>query len=158
MSGSPSEPPNQPSVPPDSELLRQYLSGNDTSCPVCHYNLRGLTGDVCPECGKQFRLMVGPVKPHFGYLVLLIGALLTSVLDLAYPPMMLLLNGPQVARFMLDRNTVVCTGLAAIEVAAALLIYNRRCWFLRQRRSAQLGMAVGAWAINLALLGWALKV
>lgn len=24
------------------------------SCPTCHYNLTGLTQDICPECGQPF--------------------------------------------------------------------------------------------------------
>ena len=33
--------------PVDNESLTQY-------CPACDYDLCGLTGDVCPECGSQF--------------------------------------------------------------------------------------------------------
>lgn len=35
------------------ELLKTYGVDRDLPCPRCKYNLRGLTGDRCPECGKH---------------------------------------------------------------------------------------------------------
>lgn len=34
------------------EFLRRFLAERDVECPGCNYNLRGLTGGVCPECGQ----------------------------------------------------------------------------------------------------------
>lgn len=47
----------------DHELLEQYLANRDELCPACGYNLRGLTGTHCPECGDELRLHVGLVEP-----------------------------------------------------------------------------------------------
>jgi predicted RNA-binding Zn-ribbon protein involved in translation (DUF1610 family) len=33
------------------DLLREYLAGRDVGCDGCGYNLRGVMGVVCPECG-----------------------------------------------------------------------------------------------------------
>src|ERR1043165_5654464 len=40
----------------DAESLREYLAARDAACPKCQYNLRGLTGSVCPECRREVRL------------------------------------------------------------------------------------------------------
>ncbi len=36
----------------DNEHLQALLKDRDCACPHCGYNLRGLTSDNCPECGK----------------------------------------------------------------------------------------------------------
>jgi hypothetical protein len=45
----------QPLTPPDSgtEALVHPPIAIDLHCPDCGYNLRGLTGDCCPECGQS---------------------------------------------------------------------------------------------------------
>ena len=55
-------------------LLLAYLGGHDEPCPMCEYNLRGLTGTVCPECGEALRLRVSLSEPKMAaYLCGLIG-------------------------------------------------------------------------------------
>ncbi len=43
----------------NDRLLLEYLSSNDAPCPLCGYNVRGLTRPVCPECRHRLRLTVG---------------------------------------------------------------------------------------------------
>lgn len=45
-------------------FLEHYLSEQDVPCPGCGYNLRGLKGAECPECGQALRLNVGLVEPR----------------------------------------------------------------------------------------------
>ncbi len=47
----------------DAALLLQFLDGTDIPCPGCAYNLRGLTGSRCPECGEEVVLQVGMSDP-----------------------------------------------------------------------------------------------
>ena len=39
-----------------AERLERYLADRDCACPRCRYNLRGLRGEACPECGQPLRL------------------------------------------------------------------------------------------------------
>ncbi len=50
----------QDSPTDDADLVRHYLAGRDLPCPRCGYNLRGLGGDGCPECGLQFAPAIVP--------------------------------------------------------------------------------------------------
>lgn len=37
-------------------MLCDYLAGRSEPCPLCRYDLRGLTSDRCPECGHALTL------------------------------------------------------------------------------------------------------
>ncbi len=41
---------------PASERLARYLADRDLPCLNCQYNLRGLRGESCPECGQPLAL------------------------------------------------------------------------------------------------------
>ncbi|MEM1210483.1 MAG: hypothetical protein AAF586_07960 [Planctomycetota bacterium] len=58
----------------DRDWLVDYLADREVLCPNCHYNLRGLTGTTCPECGLGLALRVNLVEPRLAaWLVGLIG-------------------------------------------------------------------------------------
>jgi hypothetical protein len=42
----------------DDATLIAWLREPDAECPLCNYNLRGLTKPCCPECGQLLRLSV----------------------------------------------------------------------------------------------------
>lgn len=42
------------------ELLIRFLQRGGVRCPVCNYDLTGLTDDKCPECGEALKLAVRP--------------------------------------------------------------------------------------------------
>ncbi len=48
------------------QALELFLAHRDVPCPGCEYNLRGLTGETCPECGEALELRVGMVEPKLG--------------------------------------------------------------------------------------------
>jgi hypothetical protein len=62
--------------PSEEELLRQFLSGRDVTCPGCQYNLRDLTGRQCPECGQEIVLHLRLAEPRQ-------AALLTGLIGLS---------------------------------------------------------------------------
>lgn len=49
-----------------AKALCEHLKAHDHPCPSCGYNLRGISSDVCPECGLRL--------------------LESSVIDVLYPP------------------------------------------------------------------------
>lgn len=46
----------------EEELLRAWLRDRDVPCPGCGYNLRGLTRNVCPECGEVVILGITTIR------------------------------------------------------------------------------------------------
>ena len=57
------------------ERLVAYLAAHHASCPLCRYNLRGLTSARCPECGQALRLTVGLAEPFLrAWIVLVVSA------------------------------------------------------------------------------------
>jgi hypothetical protein len=72
-----------------ADELRAFLAGRDVECPQCGYNLRGLRGAACPECGSalSFRMLrnlerqkkVGALdvrRARWGWTVVVVGFLL----------------------------------------------------------------------------------
>src|SRR5687768_612143 len=53
-------------APSDEAALLAYVRDRDVACPLCTYNLRGLTTCRCPECGRELQLSVGLVEPRMG--------------------------------------------------------------------------------------------
>jgi hypothetical protein len=56
------------SVADASSQVRAFLAERDTPCPACGYNLRGLAGTKCPECGRMLLLkeLMGPTRGRLG--------------------------------------------------------------------------------------------
>ena len=48
----------------DESMLFEWLRERDVECPLCRYNLRGLTAPRCPECGNGLRLSVALLDPY----------------------------------------------------------------------------------------------
>lgn len=58
-------PPTAPMTTDDRALIA-WLGEHDETCPLCRYNLRGLTTPTCPECRASLRLSVGAPNLRFG--------------------------------------------------------------------------------------------
>ncbi len=52
-----------PNIPSDDDWLRDYLAERDVPCPVCSYNLRGISQPRCPECGHRLKVGVHTAEP-----------------------------------------------------------------------------------------------
>lgn len=63
---------------PDRARLTAFLRDRDAACPLCSYNLRGLTGTTCPECGREIQLTIGLTDPFLAAWITLAAALATS--------------------------------------------------------------------------------
>src|SRR5206468_3407523 len=53
-------------VDADDRALVEFVATRDAACPVCSYNLRGLTAAVCPECSARLHLRVGSENLRLG--------------------------------------------------------------------------------------------
>lgn len=47
-------------------LLREFVALEAPKCPVCAYDLAGLRGAACPECGTALKLQVGAAESRLG--------------------------------------------------------------------------------------------
>lgn len=63
----------------DTDSLIHYLARYDIPCPKCTYNLRGITQNLCPECGGDLRLtVVGNEYLSERQFIIIIGAYLLA--------------------------------------------------------------------------------
>ena len=73
--------PSQSDSEADVIRLVEFLATRDAPCPLCGYNLHGLTRDICPECGRQLQLSVGLTDPFLRAWVILAVAVFSGVQD-----------------------------------------------------------------------------
>jgi hypothetical protein len=66
---------------PPPELLREFLATHDAPCPVCGYNLRGVTLTICPECESPIELGVSSNNTYLGAWI---WALLSFAMPLSF--------------------------------------------------------------------------
>ncbi|MFO0830419.1 MAG: hypothetical protein U0637_01120 [Phycisphaerales bacterium] len=59
-------------TPQSSPDLRSYLASRDVPCARCGYNLKGLTGDRCTECGARVELGVHPARGRWSAIALVV--------------------------------------------------------------------------------------
>jgi hypothetical protein len=71
--------PHDPDASVAPELLQQFLSGRDVTCPSCRYNLRDLAGDRCPECGQVIALRLQLAEPKLAAMLAGLMALSAGV-------------------------------------------------------------------------------
>ena len=142
---------------PNQDLveLRAHLADRDVPCPSCHYSLRALTTDRCPECNQQLVLAVRLAEPRLGiWIVGLIG----PAMGLGFHGLLLgwaiskwLGNG-----FSNPRPNTAIPLMIGLAACLPLLLY----WITARRRvmrwsdSARIVAAVALWLCAILPAGW----
>lgn len=111
--------------------LETFLAGRDEPCPGCAYNLRGLTGNRCPECNQELQVGLLLAEPRLGALIaaivgLAVGAGASGVwLVLATVLSMRFGEWPPAAMIVIPTLTLV------VEGAMMILLSRKRgrMWF-----------------------------
>ena len=130
----------------DDAALIEFLEDRDVVCPLCGYNLRGLTSSRCPECGRGLRLSVGLAEPHLAAWIWLAVAAFASGGSGALFAILILREGFPPAREPLLRAAIFyfLTG-----IPASIITIKTRRRFLRLAPKAQWRIAIAYCAITL---------
>ena len=121
----------------------------DRPCPVCGYNLRQLTGNVCPECGQPFKLQVGAVHVRFGlFLLFLAPMLMVGGLGLLFAVISIAESPPPGTAW--GFWAIMLAGLA--EGPTVILLYRRRVVFQKRSILEQYVIAFLAWSAHIVFL------
>jgi hypothetical protein len=131
-------------------MLVEYLGDHDAECPLCGYNLRGLTEPRCPECGKGIGFTVTLAEPYLRAWVALAAA---SFCSAGVGLFFALLMTPRGALPVGEAERALLMAMlswfwANIPLAGVVLWLRRP--FLRLGRAAQRTLAVAAWLISVA--------
>lgn len=134
------------------EMLLAFLREHEAACPVCAYNLRGLTRPRCPECGHDLVLTVGTARLRLGWLLATVAPGFFSGIAAAFllVPIVGRLGWGD-GRMSVALNALDLFGLCS--GAAAILIARRRSRFLAQPRARQRAIALGIWLVHAAARG-----
>ena len=152
LDGKP-ETPFADETPSEESALVEYLRERDVACPLCGYNLRGLTAARCPECGRGLHLSVGLTEPRIGaWVTCLVGVTASAGLGLLATAA-IVQNGWDVmygGDASLAQRAAFTHFLASMPAAAAVIVLRRR--YRRLPQAAQWTMA----ALAVAATAWAL--
>jgi hypothetical protein len=138
----------------DETFLITWLFDRDAECPLCKYNLRGLTSPRCPECGEALQLGVSLVEPYLkAWIAVVAGLLLPAGVGVLFLVAVLREGWPPGAPFWgsVGLLYVIC----CIPLSIALLA--RRRYFLRLPRPTQQILAGVVWAALLIALAGVLS-
>lgn len=145
----------------DERALVAWLAGHDEPCPVCSFNLRGVPGARCPECGSGLSLAVASVNTRLGPWIL---ALVSCAMALGFDAVVLvlltiavILSGPPAsAAPIIVFYYLVFLVLGGGSLAGLIwLVAHRRSWHrmeVHRHWPAAIGVFVGIGIIH-ALAG-----
>jgi hypothetical protein len=118
-------------------MLTDYLAKYNASCPLCRYNLRGLTSGTCPECGNALMITVGLVEPFMSAWICTAATLCASAGIGAWFLFMVIFFGlPRGGGVegLLTHITIFCF-IGSIPFAGVAVWMRRK--FMRLQRSTQ---------------------
>jgi hypothetical protein len=134
----------------DETLLEGFLRDRDCPCPICQYNLRGLAGATCPECGSPPHLSLNSPNTRVGPFVLALAPLL-MIGGVGVLLLIAIARHPQA----LSEGLQVPMAAGALSLLTAAWLLFRRTRFLCLSREAQSAAALAAWSAFLFACGWA---
>ncbi len=116
----------------EAPRLAALLEHRDAPCPICGYNLRGLRGEACTECGSALRVGVvsdddraGPWLAAIVACAMAIGFDLVTLLLMMIPVVVSVFTGGGPPLQWLVMPGVMLT-LGGLSVAALLAVLRRR--------------------------------
>ena len=142
---------------PSPELLRAFLATHDAPCPVCGYNLRGVTLSICPECESPIELGVASNNTYLGaWLLALLAFAMPLSFDILVGGLMLvgvIMNGAENAEAVFLLVSLLILTLGCVGMLWVLIA--RRSDWLRMARKRQWeiawGIFAGVFVIHLAV-------
>ena len=133
-------------------LYASFDKDRDTFCVACGYNLRGIKGSRCPECGERFYLASDRPRERYG--LYLIAVMSTSVFVASNMNLLwwTIASIRGVIPFNTDPLAIAsfALNLIAIPYLACLLIFRVR--IIRAHLGARLGVSLPP-AVLLVLSG-----
>jgi hypothetical protein len=131
----------------DTGRLVEFLHDRDAPCPLCGYNLRGLTGDVCPECRQDLRLTVGVQHVRFGWFLAAVTPCLFSGIA-AGLILILILAAMATGAGPLPPVVEVIELFGFASGAVGLALIARRHRFIQLQPHVQRNLAIAAWTLH----------
>jgi len=146
----------QPAPPSDEAAVVDYLRERDVECPLCRYNLRGLSSSRCPECGRELRLGVWLAEPRqAAWVTGLVPLLLAAGIGVLFLIAVIMHGWPSTESDVL--NLALMYFITALPLSTA--------WIWSRRRFLRLGEGVQwllAWAAIVsfaaALVGFLVRI
>lgn len=140
---------------PSPQMLRAFLESHDAPCPVCGYNLRGVTLPICPECECPIELGIASNNAYLGaWLLALLAFAMPLSFDLLVGLMMLLSTvfsageNAESVFLLVSLTTLTLTSVGMLWV----LVARKRDWLrMARRRQWRIawGMLLGVFVVHL---------
>src|SRR5687768_2535461 len=142
-------------APSDEAALLAYVRDRDVACPLCTYNLRGLTTCRCPECGRELQLSVGLLEPRIGAWVTCLVAV-TAAAGLGSMAILSIVNHGFDVLFSGEgagQTVAIIYFLLSVPMVPALIALRRRYRRLSQAIQWTLaGVAIASTVLAFAML------
>jgi hypothetical protein len=127
----------------DAEALIGFLRERDVFCPLCRYNLRGLTVPRCPECGRGLQLSVGVTEPFLrAWITLAVSACSAAGIGILFAWLVITVGWPR-GGFGLKNEVlkaVIAFFILMIPSAAFVIIGRRK--FVKWAKRTQWKIAI----------------
>jgi len=132
----------------DEAFLIIWLADRDAACPLCSYNIRGLTTPRCPECGQALRLSVALAEPYLkAWIAVIVGLLPPAGIGAIFIIALLRAGFPR-GDIEFGPAVAILYVIGCIPLSALALFQRRR--FLRLQRRSQQWIATVVWIALLA--------